>query len=145
LSISNDVRLPNGCRTRLRRAIRAALALHGVTNGRIRVRLTGDADIAQLNEYHLGHEGPTDVLTFDLRDRDDLPLDVDIAISVDVARRAARKRGHDPALEVALYGVHGVLHLLGYRDKTLAAAAKMHQKEDEIFESLGWGRVFAAT
>lgn len=143
LLISGGSRLPTGCRAKVRRAVMAALKVHGVTTGRIGLRLTTDEEMAELNGYHLGHEGPTDVLTFDLRERDDLPIDGEIALSVDIARRAAAERGHDLALELALYAVHGVLHLLGYRDDARKAARQMHRREDEIFESLGWGKVYA--
>ena len=136
--------MPVACRSKLRRAVKAALEAHDVTAARIGMRLVSDDEMAKLNELHLGHAGPTDVLTFDLRDAAGLPIEGEIAVSVDTARREAKRLGHDRDVELALYAVHGVLHLLGYRDDAGFRAAKMHRKEDEIMESLGWGKVYAA-
>jgi probable rRNA maturation factor len=45
--------------------------------------------------------------------------------------------------ELALYAVHGTLHLLGYDDRRKADAKRMHDMEDEILSSIGWGPIFA--
>jgi len=143
LSISGERKISVACRAKLRRAVKAALGAHEVTAARIGLRLVSDDEMADLNERHLGHPGPTDVLTFDVGDEAGLLIDGEIALSVDTARREAKRLGHDRDVELALYAVHGVLHLLGYRDDARSRAAKMHRKEDEILESLGWGKVFA--
>lgn len=45
--------------------------------------------------------------------------------------------------ELALYVVHGVLHLAGYDDHSTADYQRMHAREDQILRRLGWGPVFA--
>ena len=101
-----------------------------------------DNSIAQLNRAHLGHRGPTDVLTFDLSDGA-AQIDGQIAISLDTARKEAARRGHPISSEAALYAVHGVLHLLGYDDRSSSQAKQMHRAEDEILRSLGRKAVYA--
>lgn len=98
--------------------------------------------MAQLNEKHLGHHGPTDVLTFDLGDGG-TEIEGEIVISLDTARREAKRRGHSTSAEVALYAVHGALHLLGYDDHDPRRAARMHRMEDEILQSVGLRAVYA--
>jgi len=139
----------------LKKAITATLRRHNTPAAIISVALVDDLRIAELNRRHLGHDGPTDVLAFDLRDAADQDdsngdgflrgeLEGDVVISVETAMREARRRGHEPDAEVALYAVHGILHLLGYDDHQDRDAARMHVVEDEILASVGWGPVFKA-
>ena len=137
----------------IREVVLAALRRHRVQTARINVALVNDAQIAELNRKHLNHAGPTDVLTFDLRDAGpedpasgeashSKALEADIVISVQTAESEASSRGHSIEAEVSLYAVHGVLHLLGYDDRREEEAARMHAVEDEILVSLGMGAVF---
>lgn len=139
----------------LQEAIKATLIRHKAPTAQISVALVDDAEMAELNRRHLNHQGPTDVLAFDLRDdgvarlahQNDSHcgrLEGEIVISVDTAAREARRRGHGIDAEAALYVVHGVLHLLGYDDHVEQDAARMHAVEDEILSSLGMGPVFQA-
>jgi probable rRNA maturation factor len=130
---------------KVRKAIRAALRRHGVVRARISVALVNDAAMARLNRDHLGHNGPTDVLSFDLRDEasEKKAIDGEIVMSVDMAMKQARERGHAVEAELALYAVHGTLHLLGYDDRRKADAARMHAMEDEVLSSIGFGTVYA--
>ena len=55
-----------------------------------------------------------------------------------MAKKLAQK--HDCAVEgeIALYLVHGLLHLFGYNDEQKSAAKKMHQREGELLSDLGF-------
>ena len=139
----------------LRDAVVATLRRHHAPGAKISVGLVDDHRIATLNETHLGHRGSTDVLSFDLRDREetddkagvgnDPPIDGEVVVSYDTAKREAHERGHSVDAELALYVVHGVLHLLGYDDGSKADADRMHETEDAILESLGLGSVYRGT
>jgi probable rRNA maturation factor len=122
----------------IRRAVGAALSLHGCQGAGISIALVDDAEIARLNEKYLKHEGPTDVLSFDL-DGDSLAgrVDGEIVASVETARRVAEERGGDATTELLLYLIHGTLHLLGHDDATSEEAATMHAKEDEVLQAIG--------
>jgi ssRNA-specific RNase YbeY (16S rRNA maturation enzyme) len=54
--------------------------------------------------------GPTDVLTFDLRDRTRMAAWGEIALLGRPARMNGEALGHGVDAELALYAVHGVLH-----------------------------------
>lgn len=131
--------------SKLRDAIVATLRHHQATTAQISVALVDDAGMAELNQTHLGHSGPTDVITFDLRDEKEGPVDGEIVISVDTAQREAGERGHGVDAELALYAVHGLLHLLGYDDRDEAQAARIHAMEDRILSSIGIGPVYGAS
>lgn len=133
-------------------AINATLSRNGARAAQISVALVDDDRIAQLNALHLDHEGSTDVLSFDLRDHTDAdskketgdysPVEGEIVVSLDTAAREAHKLGHSVDAELALYAVHGTLHLLGYDDRNGEDADQMHEMEDAILGSLGLGSVF---
>ena len=131
----------------LRAAVTEALRRHDIRAAVISIALVNDAKIAQLNKDHLNHDGPTDVLTFDLRegvpdtDTHDT-IEGEIVISAETAGREARRRGHATEAEVALYTVHGVLHLLGYDDHSDSQAERMHESEDAILSAIDVGPVY---
>jgi probable rRNA maturation factor len=112
--------------------------------GEVRGRIVGDDEMAEAHMQWLDIPGTTDVLTFDLREHDDLPLDVDLLLCFDEASRQAAERGLRPEHELLLYTVHGVLHCLGHDDHTEADAARMHAEEDRLLEAAGVGPIFAA-
>jgi probable rRNA maturation factor len=86
------------------------------------VSFVEDEEIAALHERFMGEPGPTDVLSFPLdeddRDEDGVRLLGDVVIAPAVA---TRNQPADPAAEIRLLLVHGILHLLGYD----------HEAEDE--------------
>jgi probable rRNA maturation factor len=61
----------------------------------------------------------------------------DVALSVPYATRQAAAKGHDPAAEMQLLVVHGLLHLLGYDHDTAAAQEQMWRVQADILEQLG--------
>lgn len=71
------------------------------------------------------------------------PLDVDLLICVDEARRQSAARGHSIERELLLYILHGVLHCLGEDDHDPTDAARMHAREDEVLDAIGVGATFS--
>ncbi|MGH9415892.1 MAG: rRNA maturation RNase YbeY [Terriglobales bacterium] len=79
--------------------------------GTVSVRLMDDAAIRALNRRFLGHDWPTDALSFPSAQR---PHVGDLAVSVATARRQARQHGHALDVELRILLLHGLLHLAGY-------------------------------
>lgn len=129
---------------RVRDAITRTLRRHGTTRARISVALVDDRRIAEVNEQYLGHQGPTDVLSFDLSGPESEGIDGELVISVETASREAAARGHEPDAEALLYAIHGTLHLIGLDDDTDENAAGMHAIEDDILTELGVGAVYGS-
>jgi len=86
------------------------------------LKLVDEATITELNERWMDTQGPTDVLAFPMdelrpgRADEDLPEGVvgDIVLCPQIAAAQATANGQQPADEVELLTVHGLLHLLGY-------------------------------
>ncbi len=128
----------------LRRAARHAANAEGFHAGRLSIAVVGVRAMATLHQRYLGLHGPTDVLSFDLGcDHKEGSLDGEIIVCADVARRnAARPTLTAARAELALYVVHGVLHLAGYDDHAPRDFARIHAREDELLQELGLGPVF---
>jgi probable rRNA maturation factor len=121
-----------------------ATAARGRRLREMSVALIGDARMGELHEQFMGIHGPTDVLTFPIdQNAAGAVLSGEVVVCVPEAKRQATLRKISPRLELLLYAVHGMLHLLGYDDRTARDFQVMHRTEDEILTKLGFGPVFA--
>ncbi|MFW6107563.1 MAG: rRNA maturation RNase YbeY [bacterium] len=132
--LQDTLEIPPGA---VRRLVRAAL---GDLPGCYSVVFVDDERMTDINRQYLGREGTTDVIAFPF---EDAPLTEDdcageIIVSAERARAEAGVRGIDPHAELALYVVHGALHLAGCDDQTPDQAAEMHAREKEILAELGY-------
>lgn len=108
------VRLPLA-RARIATIVERVLAAERVSNALVSVTFVTPRRMAALNREHLGHPGPTDVISFGFtRATDADPVIGDIYICPDVARRAAAERGIGVREELTRLVIHGTLHILGY-------------------------------
>jgi len=132
-------------RADLARTFAALLAHFPARVGRVDVLLVGDAAMDAAHQRFMQIAGTTDVMSFPAHDESDptAPIEADLYVCVDVARREAAARGHSIEREILLYAVHGTLHACGYRDDTAAAAAAIHAEEDRILSAGGLGSVYA--
>lgn len=89
-----------------------------------------DNYLLQINQQYLDHDTYTDIITFDNADKDKV-ITGDIFISIDRIRENAVKFNQLVVDELHRVIIHGVLHLLGYKDKTPEDNKKMTQKEDQ--------------
>jgi rRNA maturation RNase YbeY len=141
LAFSNRRRLRRINTPLLRRIALAALAdLPGVTGWDLTFYLVGARKMAAINQTHLGHEGSTDVITFDYGDGEKLgakrALRGEIFICVDVAITQAKEFGTTWQSEVVRYLVHGLLHLYGYDDLSSGPRRAMKQVENRMVRKL---------
>ena len=100
-------------RALLERAVRHTLDAEGVWSGEVSLTLLDDAAVRTLNRDHLGHDAPTDVLSFALHEDGEPPLG-DVYLGVAQARRQAAAAGVTEEEELVRLAVHGTLHVLGW-------------------------------
>ena len=110
-------------------------------HGAVEVAFVDDETIADLHLRFMDIPGPTDVITFPLADdgpeagAGSLERSLgEVVVSTDTACRQGPEYGLDPLDEALLYVVHGVLHLLGYDDRTEPDADRMASRQREIFD-----------
>ena len=132
VNVGEDVTAPVDP-ARVEAAVLHVLRAEGVGEAEISIALVGDAQIAELNEQYLDHEGPTDVITFALHEADEPPLG-DVYVGVDQALRQAAEYGATPAEEVLRLAVHGTLHVLGYDhpDGAERTGSEMFTRQEEL-------------
>lgn len=99
----------------------------GCPPGTLSVAFLGDAPLAGLHDRFLGDPSATDVITFAGDASNDSAGE--ICVSVDAATRHAGTAAADLSREIALYLVHGWLHLAGYDDRKPADRRAMRRAE----------------
>lgn len=97
--------------------------------GTLNYILTNDEILVQLNKEYLRHFTLTDIITFDLSENEGF-LTGDIYISVDRARENAKKFKDSLNNEIKRLMMHGILHLIGYKDKSQSERELMRAKEE---------------
>ncbi len=89
----------------------------------VEVAIVSDRVIASVHQRFMDIPGATDVITFEHGE---------IVISAQTAAHYAATYGHFLEEELALYVIHGMLHLNGFEDGTRAEADRMHKLQTEI-------------
>ncbi len=105
----------------------------------------------ELNRVHRGRDRVTDVLAFDygMQPRDGAPAawSGEIVVCTDQAERRAPEFGNEPGTELALYLLHGLLHLLGMTDADDESRRRMREMETRLMkpvcEEMDPGTVFS--
>jgi rRNA maturation RNase YbeY len=98
--------------------------------GEIHIALMDDEGLLALNQKHLNHNYYTDVITFDYSTTN--TLNCDVAVSTDRVTENANTEGISVENELARVLIHGILHCVGYSDKTPKDKQIMRKKEDEM-------------
>ena len=89
----------------------------------VEITILGARAMAKVHRDFLGIPGATDVITFPYGE---------ILVCAPVAAERSREFGHDTTTELALYAIHGLLHLSGYDDTPSALAARMSAAQERI-------------
>ena len=126
---ADGVRLPFNRRA-VAELARGVLRAERVAAAELSFTFVTPTAMAALNRRHLGHRGPTDIITFELARVPGLPRAGDVYVCPDVARANARLHGAPVREEVARLVVHGTLHVLGH----------VHPEDEERTRSAMWRR-----
>lgn len=92
----------------------------------VEVAIVSDRVIADVHLQFMDIPGATDVITFEHGE---------IVTSAQTAADYARQYKHDVNRELALYIIHGLLHLNGYDDLTRSDAALMRRTQQRILQA----------
>ena len=94
--------------------------------GRIECSVVGNRAMARVHREFLNARTTTDVITFP---------DGEILVCAPVAQERAGEFGHDVPTELALYCIHGLLHLAGHDDLEPEAARRMARAQEKILQA----------
>ena len=87
-----------------------------------------DMELLNKNSKYLNHDTLTDILTFDYSENNN--ISGDIYISIDRVKENAKTYKVTFENELDRVMIHGILHLLGYKDKSKKDQKAMREKED---------------
>ncbi|HRS01708.1 MAG TPA: rRNA maturation RNase YbeY [Bacteroidota bacterium] len=104
-----------------------------IEDAKIRIIFLYDDDINDINKRFLHHNSPTDVLSFNFEEEN---LEGEIYISIETAERQAKEYKVSLTNELLRLSIHGILHLLGYEDKTMKNRKIMHNLEDKYLNKI---------
>ena len=129
----------------IQKKARAILSALDCPEGELSIVLVDDVRIADLNETYLQHTGPTNVISFPMREGDFSEINPqllgDVVISVDTCAREAEEAGIAMEMRLDQLLVHGILHLLGYDHVHSESEARVMEKKSTellvLLERLG--------
>lgn len=107
----------------------------GCEAGELSYTFCSDEQLLKLNIEYLGHDTYTDIISFDYRE--DYIVSGEMFISVERVADNAKALAEDFRDELDRVMVHGILHYLGYKDKTEADAAGMRAAEEKALAMRG--------
>lgn len=93
--------------------------------GKITYYFVSDDELLEINKSHLNHDYYTDIITFDYSTN--RKLEGEIYVSID----RVRDNGKDFIVELIRVMSHGVLHMLGFKDKSEEDIKEMRRMENK--------------
>ncbi len=121
---------------RLESCAREILQAEGPGAAELSLAIVDNETIHAVNRDFLGHDYPTDVISFVL-DESSGVLEGEVVASAETAIQEAAKFGWNAEDELLLYVAHGTLHLVGYDDQTPRAKAAMRERERHYLAQYG--------
>lgn len=103
---------------------------HGVLDKNLSLAFVGDKTIRNLNKIYRKKDRATDVLSFE-GGGDDLG---EVIIDYQQIKRQAKKYRNPIKYELLFILVHGMLHLMGYKDDTIKGKEQMEKKAIKFLE-----------
>ncbi|MCF8283782.1 MAG: rRNA maturation RNase YbeY [Sphingobacteriales bacterium] len=124
-----DINIKIDKKLALKKWIKETIEHEGYKLSELNYIFCSDEYLHDMNLSYLNHDTLTDIITFDNSDIDQLIIG-DIFISVDRVKENANKFNVPFFEELNRVMVHGVLHLLGYKDKKKIEQEKMREREN---------------
>lgn len=124
-----DIHFKLKSKTQLRQWITDTIRAEGFKLNELTYIFCSDNYLLNINRQYLDHDTYTDIITFDNSEGNNI-VTSDIFISIERIRENAVNFNVPEITELHRVIIHGVLHLLGYKDKTPADKQKMTEKED---------------
>ncbi len=112
--------------------IKSVIASYNKELGDITIIFCNDDYILDINRQYLNHDYYTDIITFDYVEAN--VISGDLFISLDTVKSNAQKFSEDYITESKRVIIHGVLHLIGFKDKSPTEEKDMRAAENKALE-----------
>jgi probable rRNA maturation factor len=125
---SEEITLPDFDQAHITDWINRIASIHQKIVGEINYVVCSDKKILEYNQQWLNHDYYTDIITFDYSHEH--LVSGDIYVGIETVTSNAMERHLDPEKEFLRVLIHGILHLIGFKDKTAEDELIMHEQED---------------
>ncbi|MDX5320367.1 MAG: rRNA maturation RNase YbeY [Bacteroidota bacterium] len=119
----------------LKHWLRELILQHHMIPGDINVILQTDDELLKMNQEVLNHDTYTDIITFNYNEGH--RISGDLFISIDRIKENATKFAVSTEEELHRVMAHGVLHLIGFNDKTKSEQEEMRKQESLALQLFG--------
>jgi probable rRNA maturation factor len=111
----------------------------GYPDAQLSILIVDDTQMAEINQAHLNHAGPTNVISFPMQEGQFSHISPDllgdVVISADTAHREAVEAGMSMPVRFNQLLIHGILHLTGYDHvHSEQEAAVMERKSEQLMQ-----------
>jgi rRNA maturation RNase YbeY len=121
-------------RNRLKRFLENKAHIHGRAIEDLNIIFCSDEYLLNMNKDFLQHDYYTDIITFELSDKDSPVIQAELYISLDRVIDNAHQLRVSIKQELHRVIFHGLLHLLGFKDKTQKDQQQMRSMEDQFLK-----------
>jgi len=132
--LTEDVELPSINSELLQKWITTVIKDHDFNVGSLSVIFCSDEFILKTNREFLGHDYYTDIITFDYCENRN--ISGDLLISLETVKSNSEEFKTDFFDEIHRVIIHGILHLIGFDDKTPELSAVIRIEEDKALQLL---------
>ncbi len=132
--ITEDIEFPSINSDILKSWISEIIKKHDFNVGSITVIFCSDEFILKTNREFLGHDYYTDIITFDYCENRN--VSGDLLISIDTVKSNSQEYKTDFFDELHRVIIHGVLHLIGFDDKTPELRSIIREEENKALQIL---------
>jgi rRNA maturation RNase YbeY len=126
---SEDIKFELSNQERIAKWLKSAITTHKKQLVEISYVFCSDEYLHKINVEYLNHDTYTDIITFDNSETES-EIESDIFVSVERVKENANEFGVSFDHELHRVLVHGLLHLLGFKDKTESEASEMRKQEE---------------
>lgn len=123
----------------VKRLVKEVLSCEKTKCDEVSIYFVDTETICDLHQRFFDDPSPTDCISFpldDLREHSDYQVLGEVFVCTATAIEYANKHKGSPGIETALYIVHGLLHLIGYRDIEEKDIAAMREAEARSMQQL---------
>ena len=132
---------------KIKKTTQAILSALDCPDGELSILIVDDFQIEAMNRDYLDRSGPTNVISFPMREGEFLDITPqligDVVISIETAMKEAELAGISMEDRFNQLLIHGILHLFGYdHEKSKEESDKMENKSHELLDMLGVNESF---
>ena len=121
---------------KIKKCINRILKILDISSKKISFVFCDNEFIKKINRKYFKKNSTTDVISFPLNDIYQKDYLGEVIISVEKAFLEAKNYNHTFEEELLYYIIHGILHILGYRDYKVKERKIMVKKQNEIFDKI---------